>query len=191
PPRQTAQAAPRRTHRRDVATSRTGEFSASTFEENHLSIDTDIVDPVLIIQKRLDWRNSLQKFAYLLKGIDPSCKTFTRANGQGPSFEGTIQGKRCGTSSTLSSSKRRMAGYRDDAVMADLDFHDVIRHRQAALEAAPRAAVQAMLRQVSQRPAGLKADVAPHSFQDDRTAFPGLAEAGLSQTGDSALPALP
>ncbi|WP_207191758.1 transposase, partial [Paracraurococcus ruber] len=40
PPRQTAQAAPRRTHRRDVATSRTGEFSASTFEENHLSIDS-------------------------------------------------------------------------------------------------------------------------------------------------------
>ncbi|MBK1657805.1 hypothetical protein CKO45_06120 [Paracraurococcus ruber] len=84
-----------------------------------------------------------------------------------------------------------MADHRDDTTMADLDFYTVIRRHQAEQNAARDAVIRAMLRQFWQRPAILKADVALHSLQHDRTAFPGLAEADLSQTGDSALPALP
>jgi hypothetical protein len=85
-------------------------------------VDTDDHRAVYVEPDYLAPSSAFIRTHYAMKGIDPSVETYARiGRDAGPTREGTIFGKRLGTSKNIAPGARRQAGYADTATLADLN----------------------------------------------------------------------
>lgn len=78
-------------------------------------------EELLIQPHRVDYADAFRSTHYFLKGIDPGVTTYRRTNGEGPSPQGRIHGKRIGCSQNIDQAARQRAGHADAMTVDDLD----------------------------------------------------------------------